>query len=476
MGDRMAALRPRLRPEPEGRALAGLSGGADSVALLYLLLPLRDAGKLQIEAVHVNHGIRGAEADADEAFCRELCAREGIPFHARRVDLGGRTDENGAREARYACFAACMRETGIRQLILAHQRDDQAETFLMRLLRGAGPEGLGCMRAAEERDGYTLIRPMLEIGGEELRNALREAGIPWREDGTNAGDGYLRNRVRHGLLPEMERLAPGAAERIARAARLIREEYDALVREAGDAEKDERDWIAAEELAGMDRAARRERMRRWWRRRGPKLDERALSWEQAEALAGLADAAPGSSVNLPAGWRAERGQRHLHLVAPQTVMPDPVPWREPGIAFGEFELAGGPSLGNPGDGKRSQEVPAGFAAGCEVRTRRNGDRIRPFGMAGSKALQDYFTDRKIDRAWRDRIPLLCRGNEVLWAAGVGAGAVPPWREDGENIRLTWQGGMPWEQKEAKHDRKGREDLRGPGEDSGNQGTDCRADS
>ena len=156
------ALRERLRPLPEGPCLMGLSGGADSVGLMHLLLPLREKNGFQLEAVHVNHGLRGAESDGDEAFARELCAREGVPFRSVRLELGGRRDENAAREARYKVFEETMRELGLRTLILAHQMDDQAETFLMRLLRGAGPEGLAGMRPEEKRGEYTLLRTMLE--------------------------------------------------------------------------------------------------------------------------------------------------------------------------------------------------------------------------------------------------------------------------------------------------------------------------
>ena len=500
MKESLFDLAARLRPRPEGEALVGLSGGGDSVGLLYALLPLQDAGRLRLEAVHVNHGIRGAAADGDEEFCRALCAKEGIPFHALRADLGGRTDENAAREARYACFEACLRETGMHQLILAHQRDDQAETFLMRLLRGAGPGGLGCMGPREERNGYTLLRPMLQIGGEEIRDALRAEGIAWREDETNSGDGYLRNRIRHGLLPEMERLAPGAAGRIARAAALIREEHEALTarmdglertelsepadfagrtdrkelseptafagqmdrkelselaafagrvdapgRDAAEAAgaAGERDWICVEPLRAMPAAERSERLRRWWRARGPKLAERALSQKQTEALSALVDAEAGAVANLPGGWRAERGRKHLHLLSPEAERPAPVIWNGQSAAWGGIRLTAGPSRGNPGDGRLRQEVPVGFADGCVIRCRQNGDRIRPFGMTGSRALQDYLTDRKVDRPWRDRIPLLCRGNEVLLVAGIGAGAVPNWDPEEPHICLEWEGEMPW---------------------------------
>ena len=111
--------------------------------------------------------------------------------------------------------------------------------------------------------------------------------------------------------------------------------------------------------------------------------------------------------------------------------------------FGRFALHIDRSEGNSGDGKLEQEVPESFTHGCVIRTRRPGDRITPFGMKGSRKLQDYLTDRGIDEPWRDEIPLLCRGNEVLLAAGVGAGDIPRWRQDPGNVRLKWRGDMPW---------------------------------
>ncbi len=445
MAEIWEALRARMDPVPEGSALLGFSGGADSAALLTLLLPLRDAGKLRLEAVHVNHGLRGAEADGDEEAAGRFCRERDVPFHAYRLSLGERRDENAAREGRYACFRACAEETGIRQLLLAHQLEDQAETFLMRLLRGAGPEGLGCMRPREEREGYTLLRPLLAISGRELREALQASGIPWREDGSNAGELYFRNRIRHRLLPEMEKLAPGAAERIARAAGLIGEYADAALLRAEGILKDfgGEDYLLAEGLSGLAEAERAQVLRLWWRRNGPALEERNPDWAQTRGLVSLSEAAPGSVVNLPGGWRAERGRKALHLIPAHREAPAPAPYRAEGCFFGKLELRTAPSRGNPGDGRRAQEVPPGFPEGCEIRTRREGDFIRPFGMEGRKSLQDYLTDRKLDAPWRDRIPLLCRGREVLLAAGVGAGSIPAWKSGEEHIRLEWHGSMPW---------------------------------
>ena len=309
-------LRRRLRPAPEGRCLIGLSGGADSTALLRILLPMRDAGTVSLEAVHVNHGLRGEASDGDETFVRGLCESAGIPLHVRRVDLAGRQDENAARIRRYEAFGEVLRERGIPVLILAHQRDDQAETFLLRLLRGAGPEGLRGMRPREKREEYTIIRPMLDISGRELRNALEEDGLSWREDGTNQETRYFRNRIRLELLPLMEEMAPGAGARAARAAGLIGQDEDALSRRAEEllARCSGPRWIGTAPLQQEPEAVRSRMLRRWWELNGPTLEERNLSYGQTVRLESLLEAPCGAAVNLPAGWRARRRKDRLILL------------------------------------------------------------------------------------------------------------------------------------------------------------------
>lgn len=308
----------RLSPRPAGRCLLGLSGGADSVALLLLLLPLREAGEVELVAAHVNHGLRGEASEADEDFVRELCAREHVPLRTVRLDLRGRRDENAAREARYAAFRSILAAESMSTLILAHQRDDQAETFLMRLLRGAGPEGLGGMRPEEQRESCRLLRPMLGISGAELRAMLREAGIPWREDATNQETTYFRNRIRLELMPRLEEMAAGAAGRIARTAELIGEENEAM---AGAAEKlllesEEAGGLGLESLRAAPAAVRTRALRMWWRYRGPRLEERELSYAQTRRLDSLTEAPRGTIINLPAGWRARREKDRIRLMDP----------------------------------------------------------------------------------------------------------------------------------------------------------------
>ena len=395
---------------PEGRCLAGFSGGADSTALIRMLALARDAGQAEPEAIHVNHGLRGTESDEDEAFCRRVCGELKIPLHIFRAELAGKSDENACRKERFRCFREAMDKTGIRNLVLAHNRDDLAETFLMRLLRGAGTEGLACMSMRDEHDGYTVYRPLLETGREEIRQALRRDGLAWREDSSNESDAYLRNRIRGRLIPAMNELADGATLRIAQTAEIVTRENrmmqqmaeDFLIRYGKDCR------IDAEALMKEPEAMQSRILRAWWKKNTPAAEEHALNARQTAALTALLKAGKGKE-NLPGGRIAVRGRNGLYLTgSPGGPVPGEIPFTPEmnGVtAFGTVLLTVSATEGNPGDGRTEQELPEDFLKGCTVRTRRPGDRIRPFGMTGSRKLQDYLTDRKIDEPMRDRIPM-----------------------------------------------------------------------
>ena len=456
----MKTLRERLGILPDGRCLVGFSGGADSTAMLLLLAEERETGRIRPEAVHVNHGLRGAESDGDEAFCRGLCKELRIPLHTERAELYGKSDENSCREERFRCFRKIMAETGIRSLVLAHNRDDLAETFLIRLLRGAGMEGLACMSGRDEQEDCTIFRPMLGIGRKEIRSALTQCGIQWREDSLNESDAYLRNRIRRLLIPLMNELIGGSTERIARTAEILTGENEVLQNLAARFLEEHSDGRAIEaQLLGVQPKALQKRiLRTWWMRNAPGREEHTLSARQTEELTALVTAERGK-VNLPGGIHAVRGRHGIFLTDFPKDVPEEISFESdiPGKnVFGNVVLETGASEGNPGNGITEQEVPADFLRGCVIRTRREGDRIRPFGMEGTRKLQDYLTDRGIDEPLRDEIPLICRGNEVLLAAGIGAGAVPRWSADVKNIRVKWEGRMPWKLKERKETDDGSE--------------------
>ena len=444
MYEAIEALSRRIRPVEEGSYLLGLSGGGDSVALLMMLLPAIHDKRIRVEAVHVNHGLRGIESEEDERFCRVLCHREGVPLYTCNAELSGRKDEASARKARHAVFRKRYSETGVDALILAHNADDQAETFLMRLLRGTGPDGLQCMKADETVGGIRILRPMLSLKREEIRDNLRMDGIPWREDASNQDISYLRNRVRHKLIPVMSGISDSAVAKICNAARMIGEDNQALITRAGTILNAVSDgWLLDAEMLSKEQTALRRRVLRiWWDEQGPVMKEHALSFDQTNAFEGLLDRKKGT-INLPGGMRAVRDGKYLFLTGIEADKPAPVPVTGAETVFGSFRLTETASEGNPGDGKRTQEVPEGFTRGCVIRTRQPGDRIRPFGSPGSKKLQDYLTDRHIAEPFRDRIPLLCRDREVLLVCGVGAGNVPIWDQQSRNVRLTWTGKAPW---------------------------------
>ena len=444
MCESIESLRQKLSPIPAGRYLIGLSGGADSVALLLMLLPAIQEEKISVEAVHVNHGLRGDESDADERFCSALCKKAGVPLYICSADLSGRKDEASARTVRYAAFKKRYAEYGADALILAHHADDQAETFLMRLLRGAGTDGLACMKADETAGGIRILRPMLSMRREEIRCALLADGIEWREDSSNLDTAYLRNRIRQELIPALTKITDTAVEKICTAAalagednRVLNDQARAILTRVSDGK-----ILNAEELAAESAALRRRTVRLWWQEQGPLLKEHALSAAQTEALDGLLNSA-GGKINLPGETHAVRKGKYLFLTGMENRTPDPVTVTGNETEFGDFRLTETESEGNPGDGKRTQEVPEGFTRGCMIRTRRPGDRIRPFGCTGSRKLQDYLTDRHVAEPFRDQIPLLCRDGEVLLVCGVGAGNIPIWNEHSPSVRLTWHGNIPW---------------------------------
>ena len=226
----MALSFPATSIRPGDRVCCAVSGGADSTALLRLVhaangLPKQSLG-VGLTAVHVNHGLRGAESDGDEGFVRELCERLGVPLEVRRVETAARvaatreTLEEAARNLRYEVF----RELPANVVLTAHTLDDQAETVLMKLLRGAWLEGLSAIAPVLELGTRRVLRPLLGVRRAELRGYLEELGQGWREDSSNTDEAFTRNRLRHTVLPVLRAENPGVDQTLANLAELAREE------------------------------------------------------------------------------------------------------------------------------------------------------------------------------------------------------------------------------------------------------------
>jgi len=236
----------RIGPPGAGqRVLTAVSGGADSVALLHLLLRLREGGtSFDLAVAHLDHGVRGEAGRSDAAYVADLAARHDLPLIAGRLAEASSPSEEHLRRARQSFLAEKAAAWRADQIALGHTRDDQAETAILNLLRGSGSRGLGGMRLTRRLAGPGLppliIRPLLEISRAALRDWLRELEIAWREDGTNTSPRYLRNRVRAELMPLLEDLRPGARDTLARAAGLLQDDNDLL------------ESLARRELARLD--------------------------------------------------------------------------------------------------------------------------------------------------------------------------------------------------------------------------------
>jgi tRNA(Ile)-lysidine synthase len=218
------------RPSRERWAVA-FSGGADSIALLLLLFSNWPSRRGRLCALHFDHRLRGAASRADAVFCRRVCRALGVEFAGGAWKRGPRkVSEAEARAARFAFFEKEMRSRRIRVLWMGHQRDDVAETLLMRLARGSGAGGLAAPRPVQVgSQGRIHLRPLLELRKAEITQALRAAGVPWREDSTNAGSGYFRNRIRNAVIPAWSKAAGrDALAGAARTRELLEEDDSAL--------------------------------------------------------------------------------------------------------------------------------------------------------------------------------------------------------------------------------------------------------
>ena len=459
----MSALLDRVRQfvrrldlvRPGARVLAAVSGGSDSVALACLLRELDAAGDLRLVGlIHFNHQLR-ASAGEDERFVEALAASLDLPFVADREDVPARARrerrslEDAARAARYAFFERARLQTAADLLALGHTRDDQAETVLLRMVRGAGPRGLAGMYPQKGR----VVRPLLTCRRHELREWLADRCTSFIEDESNQDVAIPRNRVRAELLPLLEtRFNPSIVDTLADEADLAREAWQWMEAEAdalsaacglpadgGRADGATRRAFDTTALRAAPPALARLVL---WRAMADVAGARPVGFEHVSAALGLL-APDGPSATDAPGQRVQRIGTSLVLTGrrPGTVgrpSPDPVnlfqiPLSIPGevlvprtgYAVTAEEASGAPL--DPGAVLGSGSVAAVRGDLCRgslaVRNRRPGDRFQPVGLEGQKKLQDYFVDRKVGRGSRDGIPLVVDASDrIVWVAGYGIDA------------------------------------------------------
>ena len=373
--------------------LVMVSGGGDSVALLDIAHRLGSS----VTALHVNYGLRDG-AGADEALVRELAGRMDVPLHVHHVTLPPEGNlQELARDARYSL----AEQLADGDYAAAHTASDQAETVLYRLAVSPGSRALHGMVPRRGR----LVRPLLEVTRDDVRDYLSARGLEWREDPSNADRRFARARVRHDVLDALGELSPAAERNIAETARQLRDEAEVLDAVVAD---------ALAELAGpaISLDALREHPPALQRLVLRSLAGRTLSRSELEQLLSVGPQGT-KTVDLGGGLRAVAEYGTVRFTrAADAGPPAPVELAVPGRArFGDWELEA--RLEGPGDVAVTDLGPA-----VTVRAWRDGDRMRPAGLGGSKSLQDLFTDRKVPRALRRTLPVVEAGGQIVWVAGV----------------------------------------------------------
>lgn len=396
----------------EGRLLVAVSGGIDSTALLLAFVEL---GGAAFEAAHVNHHLRGADSDADEAFVRELCARYDVPLHVLDAPLDPdeirRSGiETAARVARYGK----LRQLGFDWIVTAHQKNDQAETVLMRLMTGSGLAALRGIHSVRD-DG--VIRPLLTVTRAEIEAFLAQRGVAARNDRSNDDPRFLRNRVRK-TLQDFE---PSAIDGLADVAEQARVQWSVMERMINNADTS---ITTGDETRFMEWPEDRWMRRALLHRHIHRLDPRARDVSSAD-LERLADATKRTSVtaNLELLHRGSEVilRRRLQPTAPfETAIR---PGETIATPLGRVSLHKLQQLAAALKRRRHAttvqiQLPPLSDPTFTIRNRRDGDRFQPLGMPRQKKLKDFLIDRKIPADLRDRIPLLVWNGAIVWVAGV----------------------------------------------------------
>jgi tRNA(Ile)-lysidine synthase len=449
---------------PQGSCIVvGVSGGPDSVTLLHLLKQLSKPLGFELHVAHLNHGIRGKDADEDEDFVSQLAASWNLPYTTSRVDIPSISRdkkialEEAARRERYVFLAEVAEKCGADLIAVGHNADDQAETVLMHLLRGAGPSGLRGMLPSTPLHKYrmlpldpsarmdiAIIRPLLGTPRTDIQSYVEQHNLRTRFDRSNLDTTYFRNKLRHEVIPYLEQINPRISVRLQHLADVIRADYEVIKEYVSVA------WDALLVSAYSD--ALKFDLVRW--REQPLAVQRAVirhavyrlcdnlrdvgfsHVEQAVAVA--QHGTTGTQATLPNGL-------HL-LVEPQTLtiasgnavhLPPDRPWLFPGSTIevqipGVTQLPYGWSLHAKKAKHWCLEAIAdnvnplvawidGSVLGekCVLRTRRRGERLQPQGMQGQTVkLSDFLINAKIPRMWRDRLPLLVADDALLWVTGL----------------------------------------------------------
>ena len=407
--------------EAGSQAVAGVSGGADSVCLLFLLMEYQKRVSFSLRAVHVNHHVRGEEAVRDQEFTRRLCESLGVPLDLYDYDVPRMAEtehlscEEAGREARRRAFyrTACRWERPDQvRIALAHHENDQAETVLHNLVRGAGLAGLAGIRPVHRTGSGMYIRPLLCISREETENYLIQRGVPWMTDSTNEEEVYTRNKIRREILPALMQINSGAVKNIAAAAGRVLEAEDYLSELTQKAvekytAKEGSVWILSRDLFEEPMLLQKRVVKNVLEAAAGKKKD--LSSAHMEAVLELAKGRTGASASLIYGLRAQQVYGDIHITRGEQEKKDLLE-----LEFRVFPY-------------ENQQIPEKtytkwfdydkIKNSLAVRRRLPGDYLMISRDGGTKKLKDYFIDCKVPRRERDNVTLLADGSHVLWAVG-----------------------------------------------------------
>ena len=437
--------------------VAAVSGGADSLALADAL----QRGGFRFTVCHVEHGIRGRESLEDASYVEGFCRERGIAFSCKRVaaqelrKMERLSLEDAARRLRYQALFRCVEETGADFILTAHQKDDQAETLLLRLLRGSGTRGLGAIRFRRDM----VLRPLLSLSGAELRQYCNERNIVWREDATNGDLHYARNRIRKVLLPMLEEhFSPAVTDILCRTAEHL--QLDGMyLEELAAAELDKR-WIApfdnrkgVLQLTDWDKvpAALRFRvLRQFWRRSGAREELSGANLEELERLIGRR--ASGKKILLPGSWQALYSYGKL-ILFPEVNIPGLQEDGDWSCTVVLESLSGGLpdevtlvseiyfpdrrtarlhiTKDMPAYRYRAQMIYPlrrlnRLGDALVFRYRQPGDRIYPLKGTGHKTLKKYLIECRVPVEDRGRLVVAAVGKDIVWIPGI---ANARWEEE-----------------------------------------------
>ncbi len=443
---------------PGDRVVVGVSGGADSMALLTSLHRLREELGIELIAAHLDHGLRGPESQADGEFVAQAAARIGIPFRIRRCDIrelsvrSGRTLEEAARRARYVFFDELTRQLPAEKIALGHHFQDQAETVTLHFLRGAGGRGLRGILPV--RDGI-VVRPLLAVTKEEILSFLKREGIEYREDASNRSVQFTRNRIRHDLMPRLKELNPRIEARLHDLAETMRLEDEFIQGQTSDILEqwhiDLRTGECAFLLSDFSRlheALRRRLVKTLLEERSP--DKNGITQAHVKAVLRLAaEGRVGQRLVLPFGTQVQRDYDRIRIGREgETCLDRHTPERPGDIVTGSLRVAGKEAFSYSVNdmpatvliretGQRlrftlvaAPALPASdtpltayldygtVEMPLEIRNMMPGDRFTPLGMKGTKKIKAFFIDRKVPRQERPQIPIVTDRNSVLWIVGL----------------------------------------------------------